>query len=113
MSQRMVTVSNALNAVTEIREYGIRVFRHGDLFTLELDGQKQATSSRLSAAISVLEDQDFVRRIEIAFAIPKPTLGRLRELFPHYDIIYLSPTEVTVPPKTEVFEVASILVPTN
>ena len=113
MSQRMVTVSNALNVVTEIKEYGIRVFRHGAQFTLELDGQKQATSSRLSATVSALADQDFARRIETAFAIPKPTLGRLRELFPRYDIIYLSPTEVTVTPKAEVLEVASILVPTN
>lgn len=87
-NHRMVTVSNAINAVTEVKEFGIRVFRDSSKFTLELDDQAQVTSSRISAVVSVLADKDFVRRIEAAFATPKPTMGRLRELFPRYDIVY-------------------------
>lgn len=112
-NHRMVTVSNALDAVTEIREYGVRVFRHGVQFTLELDGQQQVTSSRVSAVVSTLADQDFARRIETAFGIPKPTMGRLRELFPRYDIIYLAPTDVSVRPTAQVLEATSILTPTK
>lgn len=112
MNHRMVTVSNALNAVTEVKEYGIRVFRHSSGFTLELDGQKQVTSSRVSAVVTALADQGFAGRIETAFSIPKPTMGKLRELFPRYDIVYLAP-DVMIWPTAQVLEAAPILTPTN
>ena len=88
MSGQQVTDSNEQNRVVCISDRSIRILRQKGLFQLFIDGTEQAHSSRVDAAISLLDDAAFVSHVEQAFALSGPTCGQLRAHFPRYAIVY-------------------------